>query len=97
MPELSYMALAPFCVLYLIIDRCLALRLINNQTNKLLFYLAVLIASLIYSSSLGIYIAELPLNLNKGTVTFEFILIFESNFKEILVSFYRNFGLKLVC
>nr|CAD2191142.1 unnamed protein product [Meloidogyne enterolobii] len=65
LPELSYMALAPFCVLYLIIDRCLALRLINNQTHKLLFYMAVLIACLIYSSSLGIYIAELPLNLNK--------------------------------
>ncbi|KAL7074778.1 hypothetical protein ACQ4LE_006167 [Meloidogyne hapla] len=66
LPELSYMALAPFCVLYLIIDRCLALRLLTDKTNKLLSYLATIFGFLIYCSSLGIYIAELPLDLNKG-------------------------------
>ncbi|KAF7638061.1 hypothetical protein Mgra_00002514 [Meloidogyne graminicola] len=65
LPELSYMSVAPFCVLYLIIDRCLALRLPTNRTNKLIFFISIIIAFLIYCSSLLIYIEELPLDLTK--------------------------------
>ena len=68
LPELGYMAVAPLAVLYLILDRSLALKMAETaqRGSILLFWCSILGALAVYGSSWAIYMQELPLNLDAG-------------------------------
>lgn len=62
------MATAPACVLFLIVERCMILRMAEfGRTRHVWLYGTCVLSVLsIYGSSFGIYLLELPLDLDKG-------------------------------